>query len=88
MHDRSYNESLCHRFISSPSREILGKLGLFCAGELIERGDHNARAIESAAQGGEKYMSSKEMHRHLDHIQELVPRFVRYRPTIVFCTYA
>ena len=69
----SFNEPLRHRFISSPSEKILRKLGLYSAGDLIKRGDHNVRATESAAQGGDKHMSSKEMYRQLNHIRELVP---------------
>jgi len=62
-----------YRFISTPSGETLRKLGLRHYGYLIENGDSNARATQSAAQGGEKYMSSRDMYRHLNFLQEHVP---------------
>jgi len=52
------------------------RLNIIPHNDLVERGDHMARALESAAQGGDKYMSSKDMYRHLNLLQNLVPRTV------------
>ena len=70
---RPSNVTRQHRSISRPSAEILENLGLFFAGYLTARDSHPTRAAESATQGGEKYMTSKEMYCHLNHIQGLVP---------------
>ena len=72
MTSRSPNISR-HRFISTPSIDVLEKLGVFFACHLTPHNHHPTRAVESAAQGGEKYMTSEEMYRHLNHIQGLVP---------------
>ena len=74
-----------HRLVPTPSYKTLEKLGLFPTGGLIERGNRDTRAVESATQGGNKYMSSKEMYRHLNRIQELVPDDVRHHQPITFC---
>jgi len=73
----SLNEplTLFHRFtskVSTPSLDTLEDLSLLPS-ILINRGDHNARAAEAATKGGEKYMSSSDMYRHLNLMQELVP---------------
>jgi len=88
---RLSNVSRQHRSISRPSSEVLENLGLFFAGFLTARDNCHTRAAESAIQGGEKYMTSKEMHRHLNHIQGLVPPRSRVHfqiETIVFRTSA
>jgi len=61
------------RSISSPSTDILEKLGLFSVCDLFAHDNQHARAEEGATQGGEKHMTSKEMYRHLNHIQGAVP---------------
>lgn len=64
---------LHHRQASIPSLGILDRLGLLPSPSLINHGDHNARAADSAIQGYDKYMSSSDMYRHLNLLQELVP---------------
>ena len=84
---RLSNISREHRSISRPSFEVLGRLGLFFAGCLAPHDNFPTRTAESAAQGGEKYMTSKEMYCHLNHIQGLIPPYSRNRfqiETIVF----
>ena len=72
---RRFNEPIIpyHRIVSIPSEITLVKLGLLSYPPLINRGDHHARAADCATKGGEKYMSSKDMYRHLNLLQELVP---------------
>ncbi|KAJ2919592.1 hypothetical protein MD484_g805, partial [Candolleomyces efflorescens] len=41
---------------------------------LVRRGNHAARAVESAAQGGTAYMTSEDLYRHLDMLENLVPK--------------
>ena len=61
-----------YRFISGPSIEILDRLGLVFASHLAPPNHHPTRAMESIAQGGEMYMTSEEMYRHLNYIQGFV----------------
>ena len=71
----SFNEPLTphHRDIYTPSHVALLELGLLSSSPLINRGDHDARVADGVTKGGEKYMSSKDMYRHLNLLQELVP---------------
>ena len=71
----SANEHLTlhHRRASIPSFEILDRLGLLPSPPLINLGNHSTRAADGAIQGIGKYMSSSDMYRHLNLLQELVP---------------
>ncbi|KAF9642126.1 hypothetical protein BDM02DRAFT_3124827 [Thelephora ganbajun] len=52
------------------------KLNIFPGGTLIIRSDHADRVPGSVAQGGDAYMSSEGMYRHLNLLENLVPRTV------------
>ena len=65
-------------FISIPSLDTLDELRISESGDLDQRGDHNARAAAGATLGSKKYTSSRNVYRHLNHIQELIP--VRHKP--------
>ena len=73
---RSFNEplNLHHRIVYVPTDITLEVgLGILPSPPLIKRGDHHTRATDGTTKGGEKYMSSRDMYRHLNLLQELVP---------------
>jgi len=41
---------------------------------LVTQGNHVDRVAESITQGGETYMTSQDMHRHLNMLENLVPK--------------
>ena len=55
---------------------LIDKLNVVPQDDLVEKGNHATRAAESAARGGDEYMSSKNMYSHLNLLQNLVPRTV------------
>jgi hypothetical protein len=63
-------------FSDATFKILRDELNIILRGNLVKRGDHLARAQESAAQGGHTYMSSNDMHHHLTLLQNVVPRFV------------
>ena len=74
MHGRYHHGPLIlhHRQTSIPSFGILDRLGLHPSPTLIKHGDHGTRAAGCAIQGSDKYLSSSDMYRHLNLLQELV----------------
>ncbi|KAI9573877.1 hypothetical protein HD554DRAFT_2310459 [Boletus coccyginus] len=59
---------------SSIDFEILDEqLNISPGGPLINRGDHADRVAGSIALGGDTYMSSEDMYRHLNLLENLVP---------------
>ena len=59
-----------------PPSNFWDKLNVVPQDDLVERGNHIARTVESAARGGGEYVSSKNMYSHLNLLQNLVPRTV------------
>ena len=47
---------------------------------LVRQGNHTDRVAESIAQGGGIYMTSEDMYRHLNMLENLVPKTVRLYP--------
>ncbi|KAF9643708.1 hypothetical protein BDM02DRAFT_1362680 [Thelephora ganbajun] len=50
------------------------QLNISLGGSLIIRSDHADHVADSIARGGDTYMSSKDMYRHLNLLENLVPR--------------
>jgi hypothetical protein len=70
---------LCKTFsFSSVDFDILEeKLRISPRDTLVKKGNHVNRAAESIVQGGGTYMTSKDMYRHLNMLENLVPKAVR-----------
>ena len=59
-----------------PPSKFWDKLNVVPEDDPVERGNHIARTVETAARGGGEYMSSKNMYSHLNLLQILVLRTV------------